>query len=133
MSEPDGVAESDPTPTAAPRSAQGRRPNLTDDQPFLHPPLPPYLIQGNRFASAGLACALVGLAMALVDGWPFVGWISALMGVVLACAGFVKYCRGSASNRDSAVLGGVIAWIAVVVLLARASIALGIPMSPPPP
>jgi hypothetical protein len=71
--------------------------------------------------------------MALVDGWPFVGWISGLVGMSLACAGFVKYCRGSASNRDSAVLGGVIAWIALVVLLARASMALGVSMSPPAP
>jgi hypothetical protein len=133
ISEPDGSAGSDPISAAARKSARAPRPDHASDQSFQRHQLPPYLVAGNRFASTGLVCALVGLALALVDGWPAVAWSSGVAGVVLAAVGFVKYCRGSATNRDSAASAGAIAWVALVILLTRVSVALGIPMITPAP
>ncbi len=91
--------------------------------------LPGYLVAGNRFASSGLAAAVVGLACSLLSSGQPAGWVSATVGVLLACIGFVKYCQGGATNRDAAVLAGLLAWLALVILLARALVDGPIPMS----
>jgi hypothetical protein len=90
--------------------------------------LPPYLVSGNRFASVGLASAIVGLWCSFTGSLQLMGWMSALAGTIAACVGFVKYCRGGATNRDAAVLAGIMAWLALVILLARVSMDLRIPV-----
>jgi hypothetical protein len=99
----------------------------------LPPPdvrLPPYLESGNRYASVGLICAVLGLLCSLVSFLQLVGWVSAAAGAVFASIGFVKYCRGGATNRDAAAVGVCLAWLALVILLTRASVALELPMTP---
>ncbi|HEY3263248.1 MAG TPA: hypothetical protein VGJ95_23745 [Pseudonocardiaceae bacterium] len=100
------------------------------ENPAQEERLPPYLVSGNRFASAGLPCAIVGFVCSLTAFLQFVGWISAATGATLAAIGFVKYCRGGATNRDAAVVGALLAWVALVILLTRASVPLQIPMTP---
>jgi hypothetical protein len=101
-----------------------------EDLPRLEVRLPPYLALGNRYATAGLIGAVVGLLCSLVSFLQFVGWVSATAGAVFASIGFVKYCRGGATNRDAAAIGVFLAWLALVILLTRASVALGLPMVP---
>jgi hypothetical protein len=92
--------------------------------------LPNHITVGNRFASCGLFCAIVGLLSSLVSLLQLIGWASAGAGAILAGIGFVRYCHGKASNRDEAVIGGFLAWLALAILLTRASVGLQIPMVP---
>lgn len=91
--------------------------------------LPGYLVAGNRFASAGLAAAVVGLVCSFLSSAQPAAWVSATMGVLLACVGVVKYCQGGATNRNAAVLAGLLAWLALVILLVRAVVDGPIPIS----
>ena len=117
-------------PAKVRRASRKEAKRLLDDLPPLDVRLPPYLASGNRYASAGLTCSVVGLMCSLVSFLQFVGWVSAAAGAVLASIGFVKYCRGGATNRDAAAIGVFLAWLALVILLPRASVALGLPMVP---
>ena len=117
-------------PAADWRTSSDDTPNPRNNYLLQGERLPAYLVEGNRYASTGLLCALVGLISSLVSFLQLVGWVSAAAGALLASIGFVKYCRGSATNRDAAVVGGLLAWLALVILLTRASVTLQIPMAP---
>jgi hypothetical protein len=90
--------------------------------------LPPYLTAGNRVAATGLYLALIGLLCSLVPSLLALGWGTALTGEILAIVGFVKYCRLGATNRDVGIVGALVGWLALVVLLVKASIQYQLPM-----
>jgi hypothetical protein len=86
--------------------------------------LPPYLITGNRFGSVGLYLGILGLLCSLIPSVRAFAWVAALVGELLAIAGFVKYCRLGATNRDVAVTGALLGWAALAYLLIVASVEL---------
>jgi hypothetical protein len=125
----------DPIDRSTQRDPQTRR-LLANPQPGAgpdqqaEPKLPPYLLAGNRFASAGLGFSVVGLTCASASFLPIVAWVAAGAGVALSATGFVKYCRQGATNRDTSILGGLIGWLALVILLTRFSVEHQIPLPP---
>jgi hypothetical protein len=98
--------------------------------PLLDERLPSLVVPGDRFTLIGLICGILGLLASLVSPFQLLGWISGAAGVLFASIGFVKYCHGKASNREEAIIGGFLAWLALVILLTRASVSLQIPLAP---
>jgi hypothetical protein len=92
-------------------------------------PLPPYLVAGNRFGSAAFGLGLSGFLLSLVSFAQVVAWPLAVTAVPLGVTGFAKYANGGATNRDTSVVGLALGWVATLVLLARLSVALGVPLS----
>jgi hypothetical protein len=122
MEKRQGEAERGPH-SASSRSVEWGAENLSP----LAETLPHHLVVGNRFGAAGLICGVAAQLLALLSILELTGWLAAAGGVILASIGFVKYCKGGATNRDAAIVGGVLAWLALVVLFARASGALQLP------
>jgi hypothetical protein len=108
----------------------GFRQRALENRPSDTGELPEYLKVGNRFASAGLACGVFGLAAALLAFPPAIGWMTAITSMLLAAVGFVKYCKRSATNRDAAILGAFLSWLSLVLLLTQAAVALHVPIMP---
>jgi hypothetical protein len=104
----------------------GFRQRALENRPSDTGELPEYLKVGNRFASAGLACGVFGLAAALLA----IGWMTAITSMLLAAVGFVKYCKRSATSRDVAILGAFLSWLSLVLLLTQAAVALHVPIMP---
>jgi len=128
MDDLDGQPAGEPLPSLRWRTRQEGTESPAINVSSPTPQLPPYLVAGNRFASAGLICGLLGLLCSLVSFLRALGWMSAVLGVLLSSIGFIKYCRGGATNRNEAVVGGLLAWIGLVILLTRLSVELQIPM-----
>lgn len=89
--------------------------------------LPPYLVAGNRFGSYGFGAGLAGLLLVLAPFGDTFAWVLGVTAVVLGAIGFVRYAQGGATNRDAALVGLGLGWIALVILLAEASAALNVP------
>lgn len=90
--------------------------------------LPPYLVAGNRFGSYGFGAGLSGLLLALAPFGHALAWALVLAAVGLGVTGLVRYAQGGATNRDTSAVGLATGWIGLIILFARASIALGVPL-----
>lgn len=108
----------------------GFRKRALETRPSDAGQLPEYLKVGNRFASAGLAGGVFGLAGVLLAFPQAISWMTAIAGMVLAAVGFAKYCKRSATNRNAAILGASLSWLSLVLLLTQAAVALHVPMGP---
>ncbi len=89
--------------------------------------LPPHLAAGNRFGSYGFGAGLSGLLLALAPFGHLLAGVLVGAAVVLGLTGAVRYARGGATNRDASLVGLATGWVGLLVLVTRASIALGVP------
>lgn len=90
--------------------------------------LPPYLLAGNRFGSYGVGTGLGGLLLALAPFGHAPAWFLTATAVVLGVTGFVRYAQDGATNRDTALVGLAMGWIGLLILSAKACIALNVPL-----
>ena len=93
--------------------------------------LPPYLVAGNRFGSYAIGAGLSGLLLALAPVGHPLAWVLVVAAVLLGVAGFARYTRGGATNRDASVVGQALGWVGVAVLSVDAQIALNVPLQQP--
>jgi hypothetical protein len=92
--------------------------------------LPPQLVAGNRFGSVGFGFGLTGLLCSLIAFLDVFGLLLSLAGVLLSGVGYVKYCQGGATNRDTSVVGALVAWSGLVILVAKFSTELQVTVWP---
>lgn len=92
--------------------------------------LPPYLVAGNRFGTAGLVLGMTGFLLSLMTFLQPFAWLAAVAGTLLAGIGFVKYCRQEATNPDAAIVGALSGCIGLVILLTKAAVVLQVPLTP---
>ena len=97
------------------------------DPRLLHDELPPFLVTGNRFGSYGFGAGLSGLLLTLAPFGHAVAWILVVTAVGLGATGFVRYARGEATNRDTAVVGLAMGWVGFVILLLGLATSLNLP------
>jgi hypothetical protein len=87
----------------------------------------PYVVAGNRFGSYGFGAGLTGLLLALAPVGHAVAWILVLAALPLGLRGFTRYVQGSATNRDTSLVGLAMAWVGLIILMVEASVAVDLP------
>jgi hypothetical protein len=77
---------------------------------------------GNRFGQAGVLLAVLALLCAMVGELVPAAWAFALVGLLLAGAGFMLWCNGTATNVADAIVGFFLAHCVLMWLLFALSI-----------
>ena len=75
----------------------------------------------NRFGQAGVLLAVLALLCTMIGVVP-AAWAFALVGLLLAGAGFVLWCNGTATNVGDAIVGFYLAHCVLMWLLFTLSI-----------
>lgn len=85
---------------------------------------------GNRFGVASVVFALLAALCTYYSDLEPVAWAFGPMGIALGGTGFVRWLNGEATNRDDALIGAGLAYLVVMVLFFRLSVAYPMPVPP---
>jgi hypothetical protein len=82
---------------------------------------------GNRFGQAGVLLAVLALLCAMIGELEPAAWAFAPVGMLLAGAGFVLWCRDAATNVADAIVGFLLAQCVFLWLLCKLSLQYPVP------